>query len=299
MAKKNQSFDLGKYQSKKEKTVKVKKEKPEKIKKEKAVKLKSDKPIKIKQSKQDKGTKTKKSLGFKKNSEINLSNKSGNRKKPNLKLIIGIAIALVLIAAIVIVVVTTVKKDKEQGDQISYIAISSTPIKTSYYVGENPNYDGLRVNVTRQSGETFVVKPEECTITGFDSSAVNDNLLITVNYQGFIATYTVKIKELPKSTPILKKIWLDKLPKTEYELTDALEQSLDTTDGVIMREYKDGSKKRIGLVDRYISGWEEACKNAREKGQEKHMLKVFYYEDGILLDCEYEITIKIPAQTTE
>ncbi len=266
---------------KQEKPVKIKQDKPVKIKQEKPVNIKKEKSVKIKQHKQSKDTKPLNTVNLKKN---NNSNRSGNARKPkNIKAIIGISVALVLVLALVIVILTVVNNYKKQGNEISYILISSTPNDTDYFVGEEADYDGLIVKATRRNGEQFIVPISECKITGFDSSAPAEKQTISVQYEGFIVTFSITIKEMPKPTPVLMNIYFEKLPKTEYKVGEWLE----TSGGVFIREYKDGTTKRLNLVNSYIRGWEEAY----AAGPGTYTLTVVYVENGDLAETTYDITI--------
>lgn len=275
---------------KKEKPVKAPKapktDKPMKMGAAQAVKL--DKPKKVKESKIKAPKPEKaKSITFGKSEKVQMdkpmkvekTNKSGIFKKVDPRWIVGGA--AVLVAAIVVIVLTVVLPAIEKhGEQIRNITISVTPNKTVYLVGEEVDYDGLRVLVNRNNGETFTVRANKCQITGFDSKEAGAKT-ITVNYEGFSATFTVNIEEPPKPTPVLLRITLSSLPKTQYKAGEWL----DTTGGMILREYVDGSKAEITLVNNYIFGWEDV------KGPGNYTLTVKYIENGVLAETTYDITV--------
>lgn len=276
--------------------------KPSKPKKEKPVKApkapKADKPVKMgaaktvktskpaKAPKQPKPEKAK-TVTFGKPAKVQTDKpiKVEKAKKPGLfskvdpRVILGGA--LVLIVAIAVVVLTVVLPAvEENGQQINSIMISSTPNKTVYLVGEEANYDGLRVTVTRNNGETFTVRASHCQITGFDSSEVG-NQTVMVAYEGFTASFSVKVEEPPKPTPALLKITLETLPKTEYKVGEWL----DTNGGVLLREYVDGTSAKLTLVNSYIFGWENV------NGPGEYELTVKYMENGIICETTYTITV--------
>ena len=281
---------------KKEKPVNVKREKPQKVKqgsslkiqKDSSVKIKKEKPVKLAKEKkvksnvQIKSTNVNNISGLKKTSKRSSSN--GSKKPVNRKLIIAIAaIAIVLAVVIIAVLVNTIKDSKE----ITQIFISSTPNKTVYYVGEKANYEGLSVTVVYKNGKTASIPYYECTITGFDTTASSENQTVTVRYQGYEADFYIIVKDIPKPTPVLVRIYLEELPKTEYKA----DEWLDTNGGIIIREYKDGSTRYLTLVNSYIYGWEAALE-AFEAGVEgPYTLTVKYKENGILAETTYDITI--------
>ncbi len=274
---------------KKEKTVKA----PKAPKAEKAMKfnstvqtVKSSKPAKApKVPKPEKASKAF-SIGRPGKVQTDKPMKVEKAKRPSIfsklnpKLILGGA--LVLVAVIAVIVLTVVLPAvKEHGEQIKHIIISSTPDKTIYLIGEKANYDGLRVQVTRNNGETFTVRAGKCQITGFDSSVAEENQTITVDYQGFTATFSIKVEQPPKPTPVLKGIKLMEMPKTAYKVGEWL----DTNGGMLLREYVDGTTAEITLVNSYIFGWEDV------NGPGTYELTVKYKENGVTATTTYTITV--------
>ena len=176
-----------------------------------------------------------------------------------------------------------ISDQKERANKVRTISLSSTPYVTEYFVGEELDCEGLLIVATKNNGQTFYVDISDCTISGFDSSIPKETQIVTVNYKGLKVTFSVKIKQTSAETPILVAIRLETLPKTQYKLGEWL----DTSGGVIVREYKDGTTKNIGLVNSYVSGWIEAYNS----GVGTYTLKVSYVESGILQETFYEITI--------
>ena len=74
------------------------------------------------------------------------------------------------------------------------ISITSTPYKTSYYVGEELNLDRLTVEAVYSDGSTSVVTVTSDMVSGFDSSAVG-NQTLTVTYGDCTATFDVEVVE--------------------------------------------------------------------------------------------------------
>lgn len=277
------------------KPTKPKKEKPAKVSKapktEKAVKfhssvqsVKSSKPAKA-----PKEPKPEKTIAFGKPGKIQTDKpmkvekadkKPGFLSKIDPKIILGAAVLLVAVAAVIVLTVV-LPAIEEQGMQVKNIAITQLPDKTVYTVGEEPNYDGLRVQVTRNNGETFTVRASKCQISGFDSSAATAGQVITVSYEGFIATYSVAIKDPPKPKPVLQSIELYKLPKTEYKVGE----NLDTTGGAIKIYYKDGSVLRVNLTNQDVYGWKKV------DGPGTYELTVKYKENGVIVSTTYTITV--------
>ena len=75
------------------------------------------------------------------------------------------------------------------------ISITSTPYKTSYYVGEELNLDGLTVEATYSDGSTSVVTVTSDMVSGFDSSVAGTQTL-TVTYGDCTAIFDVEVIEI-------------------------------------------------------------------------------------------------------
>ena len=220
-----------------------------------------------------------------KETEINLDPEQAKAEKKKMIIRLGAAGGVLTIILAIVIVITTivVPTVNEYNDAINYVVISSTPNKTTYLIGEDANYEGLVVMVVKLNGERLFLDASDCEITGFDSSAAVEAQTISVKYNGFISQFNISVEEPPKPASVLTGIYLETLPKTEY----AVGEWLDTTGGVIVREYMDGTTERIGLVNSYVYGWNAAY----EKGAGTHTLTVKYKENGVIVSTTYQITI--------
>lgn len=223
----------------------------------KAAKVQTDKPIKVEKAQ-----------------------KPGILSKVDPKWILGGA--LVLIAAIAVIVLTVVLPAiEEQGMQIKSIEITRQPEKLVYLVGEEANYDGMRVTVTRNNGDTFVVRAGDCEITGFKNDYAVESCIVTVTYQGYSDILSLKIMENEKPKPVLESIRLEPDPKTTYKYGELLDVS-----GIYMvREYVDGSTVTVNLLSTDVYGWDKIT------GPGTYELTVRYGENGVLCTYTYTITV--------
>lgn len=242
--------------------------KARKPKKEKTPKIKTPKPEKVKAMEFGKPVKPEKAGKIAK-----------ERKSLNPKVAVAIVSAVIVIS--VAVLVFAIPASRENGTQIKSIKVTQLPEKTVYLQGETANYDGLRVTVTQKNGESFIVRAEQCKITGFDGNCPMDKQIVTVSYGGFMDTFTVKVLEHEKPAPVLKAIWLDPLPKTEYKVGEWL----DTSGAVMVREYKNGDIVYVNLRNLDVYGWEKVNVPG------KYILTVKYAENGVLCTFDYEITV--------
>ena len=62
-------------------------------------------------------------------------------------------------------------------------------------------------------------------------------------------------------------------------------ERLDTTGGVILRKYDDGSMAKVNLVNGYVSGFSAI------NGPGEYELTVKYKENGITVKTTYTITV--------
>ena len=170
------------------------------------------------------------------------------------------------------------------GDTIKSFQVTKYPDKRTYYCGDWFDKTGLKVYKFMQSGEFTEVNLDECTITGFDSSAPVESQTITVTYGEFSDTFTVTIKEKIKPVEVfVQSIAIETAPKTEYKLGDWLE----TTGGKFVVTYTDGTTKTLDMEPGYISGFSAAMKT----GVGEHELMVIYEENGVQATTTYKITI--------
>ena len=285
MAKKIKSFDLGKYQSKKEKPAKEPKapkaEKPPK--KSKLVSLNLDKPVK--EPKEPKVKKlSKKSKAISLDFDTDIQNEPASRKSLIATLLIVVLALAILASAVVFAFV----KKTEYDNEIETVSVSSFP-KLQYYVGDKFRTDGLQLQVTLNSGESYLVDAEECEFSGFDSSKAVERQTITVSYQGFTCTYKIQIKDAPTLAPVLKTVYLETLPKTEYKVG----QWLSTTGGVLMVEYEDGTYMRHNLTNQDVYGFVTDVKNETivTEAPGTYTLEIRYREGGVTKTTTYDITV--------
>lgn len=279
--------------------------KPTKQKKEKSPKAakapkapKAEKPIKIGSAQKVKATKPAKApkapkapkaekvksftpafKGGKVKKAADLEKGSGLRKQVNPIVAGSVMLGMVIVAVVVILLVIPAVEKHDEG--IKGITISQLPEKTVYLQGEEADYSGLRVLVTQNNGDTFIVRASDCEFSGFSSKLPVEKMYVTVNYQGFVTSFSLKVLEFEKPAPVLDSIYLDPMPKTEYKVGEWL----DTTDGVLVRKYKDGSTVSVTLINANVAGWSQV------NGPGTYTLTVKYAENGVLCTFDYEITV--------
>ena len=125
------------------------------------------------------------------------------------------------------------------------ISIKKAPNKTEYFVGDSYDGTGLVVNVVYNNGTNKDITTG-FTTSGFSSAKAGKNT-VTVNYEGFTATFDVTIKAVE-----LTGIEIAKQPnKTTYNTGDAL----DTTGLVLTLKYNNGT---TGTTDKdyTVSGYD-------------------------------------------
>lgn len=225
-----------------------------------------------------------------------------NLTKQQKGIILIAAVAIVLVIAIVVtcIIIGTSggfngndNGDNNIGDDnldLSDVAtdfyISSTPSKISYVENEDPDYSGLVFYLNSEStGDLFISyndNPEEFTFTGFDSSVPVEAQIITVECRGLTDTFTISVRKLEDTPPILTGIHLDPMPKTEYKVGEKFSYKT----GKIVCTYDDGSTKVVDLTLNELSGFEGVTKEVGE-----HVITVKYRENGVTMKTTYTITV--------
>ncbi len=225
------------------------------------------------------------------------------KQQKGIILIAAVAIVLVIAIIVTIVVVGSNKEnsnepnggevtggDDETNDvvqgEITSFYISSLPFDTSYYLNEEANYEGLSIFVRSSEGGgiyvDYVDRPEDFTITGFNSSVVNESLTITVEFGGGVDTFTVEVVETPKVPAVLESIYIDPMPQTTYTLEDAFVFN----NARIVAVYSDGTTKSEYLLMSHIDGF-GAIDTLGE-----HEIKICYFdENGGYAETTLTITI--------
>jgi hypothetical protein len=138
------------------------------------------------------------------------------------------------------------------------------------------------VTVNAIPDRVLTVKPSLEAQTFTFAEDDNGNTLNQADWKWF-RRVDVEPFDLTK-TKLLCDIELTTLPKTEYKLGEWL----DTTGGVLLRKYTDGSEYYINLVNGYVSGF-GPIRDEQKTG--KFTLVVVYRENGITCRTFYEITV--------
>ena len=230
-----------------------------------------------------------------------------NLTKKQKGIIIAAVVGVVLVVAIVIVCILLTRNTGSSGiggtnnggninngennieipDEVADFYISSSPTKTVYYVGDVADYSGLIVYIDGKSDEdmtiVYNVNPELFTITGFDSSEPVDEQVITVEVDGHTTTFTVKIKAIDSTNPVLQSITVVPPYKTTYNVG----MPLDLAGGSIEAHYSNGETVSVPLRMSNISGYSSI---ARIPGE--HEIKVVYTDDfGGYKETYFTVTI--------
>lgn len=219
--------------------------------------------------------------------------KLNSRKKSNPLVIIILIVAIAIIAALVAggIYLTKLNEQQQQDEEdraIQNIAISILP-KTEYYIGDDLDFTGLKIQVVAGTNEYsyFVTYPNsELVVSGFDSSVANDALPITITYQGFTATFNVKIKEHASASPVLVGLEVSDNFKTTYKLDEWNRTGPDSSGVSLTLIYSDGSRvENIALKSKYIY-------NATQQASAGTTEIVIKYSDGTTT-VELPITITL------
>ena len=214
---------------------------------------------------------------------------SGKAKKI---ILISLAVVLVLVLAVAITGILLLNSSGNTDD-IPTFTVHSLPDKTTYYVGDTPNWIGFKAILTTSQGDSVTLSANNCKITGFDSSKPAENQVITVQYKEYSTTFTITILD-PADKPVDKqftgKMSFKTLPKTSYKVGE----SLSVEGGVLLMEYKDGSKEEMALTEYMLDGFvinNSLVSSFTATAPGKFKVQVSYLEDAKWAYAYYEITV--------
>ena len=214
------------------------------------------------------------------------------KSKRNNKTIIIIAIvAAVLLLAIGITVAIVLgnkakkeaEAEEERKQEVVGILINYYPDKRVYYIGEEFDPTGIRIQVRTNGQEytRFVSDLSQLTFSGFDSSVVNDNLVITVWYEGWTATFDVIVKEEPAPDPVIESIEIKGLP-LEYKLDKWNTEGPDSLNAYFLLTYTDGKTEKVWIQPEWIE------ERAKMNAPGKQTLNIYYKDQAFAV--EFTIT---------
>ncbi len=176
-------------------------------------------------------------------------------------------------------------------DEISDFYISAPPAKTTYYVGDIADFSGLSLYYKSQETSSVFINYEPglegIVITGFDSSIPDDEQVITVECRGLTDTFTIRILEVPISTPTLVGIHLD--PNNMPVDTCRWGYAPDIRGAKLVCEYSDGTTKVVSLEYENLNEYEEDLMAAQVG--DTVTIEVIYDENGYVAVTSFTIII--------
>lgn len=182
-------------------------------------------------------------------------------------------------------------KDASFGEYVILSLTITTKPKTTYYVGQEFDKTGMRIQVnTDKQATTFFVEAddEKLIISGFDSSAPAENQKITVTYEGVSTSFTVTIKELPKPAPTLVSIEVVDLIST-YTVEKWNLNGLNPYGAYLKLTYSDGTVK--GSYAETPLLWSYVDPISKVDGPGTTEITVSYIEAGVKVSTVVTITI--------
>ena len=182
-------------------------------------------------------------------------------------------------------------KDASFGEYIILSLTVTTKPKTTYYVGQEFDKTGMRIQVnTDKQATTFFVEAddEKLTISGFDSSAPAENQKITVTYEGVSTSFTVTIKEVPKPKPTLVSVEVVDLIDT-YTVEKWNKNGLNPYGAYLKLTYSDGTVK--GSYEETPLLWSYISPLSKVETPGTTEITVSYIEAGVKVSTTVTITI--------
>lgn len=208
-----------------------------------------------------------------------------NKDKKKIAILIGCCVLIVVVGILVFVSLDNKPRNNGEAKETG-ISLSSPPLKTEYYLNEEFDPAGTQIQVeTNVNNNTYFVDYTKLSFEGFDSSVVNDALVITVSYMEFSTTFTVKIKEHPNPNPTLESISISENFNTTYPKTFWNKYGPTFDNVMLVCTYSDGTTKEVPLTRKYCSG----VNDVNSSGVTQFTVR--YSEGGINLEIIVDITI--------
>ncbi len=135
--------------------------------------------------------------------------------------------------------VTNYKSELEKDEEnVEKIELVKAPTKTTYYVGETIDLDGLEVKVTYKDGHTET-RDTASTVYNFDDAS--DASEVTLKYGKATTTYNVKVIGI-------KDFVIATMPEaTSYKATDIAKNGFTPTGLTAKATFEDGTEKTFAL----------------------------------------------------
>ena len=213
------------------------------------------------------------------------------KKKKRITLIVCVSLVIVLaIFGIVLLMTNGSNNDNTNKNVITGISVYMNPNKIEYYVGQEFEPEGIKLQVTNKSSEyTYVVDDlNEMSFSGFNSSVATERQIITVNYQGYTTTFTVTIKEYAPSKPTLESIEVCDLIDS-YSVERWNKNGPDLYGAYLKLTYSDGTTR--GSYEETPLLWDYVDPLSKVDGAGTTTMVIRYSEAGIEVSTTVTITI--------
>ncbi len=206
-------------------------------------------------------------------------------------IIAAIVVAVVIALVVVGILIANSAKEKAHNAEIKELMISTRPNKTTYYVGDEPDYTGLTVQAISNDLSVKNLGVGDLTITGFNSESPVEGQVIVVRYGNHTTSFTVDIIPLPEEEGRLTHIELYSAP-TKVTYTEAEWEScqrdnrMDLTGGIIACHYSNGE-----IIYPELTMYSIATPLSSISGVGEYTILVQYTEDGVTVTTTFTITI--------
>lgn len=170
----------------------------------------------------------------------------------------------------------TVNAKKATGIKVT------APTDTEYIEGTDLDLAGSKIEVSYDNGDKEDVDVTSEMVSGFNSLTPVESQIVTVSYEGFTDTFTVKI--VAKS---VASIAVTTLPKILYIEGN----TLDVTGGKVTITYDNATTKIVDLTADMVNGFDSATP------AESIELTVSYTENGVTKTTTYNVEIVAKSVT--
>ena len=240
---------------------------------------------------------------------MKIAGKNNNNMAGNKTIVLAIVALAIVVALIVVLVVILPNATNDKNgpvissssttkspDKIEGISIDTASTKTLYYVGQELDLSQIKIFVsTNNKADDYYVygNDPDVKIYGFDSTLVNENLAIDVEYKGKTTSFTVSVLPMPEEIQgTVTGFTILTTPKSVYDLGEGL----DLTQIILSVTVEERTEPYIvnaAYPDFEVSGFDSS-----KVDDETHELAIeitITYKENPELTQSYSVTIRDKA----
>ena len=183
-------------------------------------------------------------------------------------------LTVIAILAVAVIAVLCLSACEEEYN-IDHLEIYASP-RTSYFVGEELDYEGASIKVVYTNGTDRIVPVDETMISSFNSSVLGPQY-IKIYYGNRSVSVKVEVNRYATESSALE------IPSANYDLIQG--QPLNLKDSYLVITFADGSVQRVPLTQSMCTGYD-----AGRVGQQEISVR-YTFDDGEVINALFNVTV--------